>query len=393
MLIFLFLTALITVLQLLHLRLLRHVLPPSWHRILPWILFAINLPLALFMILRLSGHATHGLGPVLRPFMRLGFYFLVLTVMGLLWGWISEGLWYLWRVHVPESRRPPFELSRRHFLQGASVAGLGTATLGSALGAREAYGDPVITRRALWFKDLHPDLDGLRMVYLSDFHAGPLIMERQIRRWRELAERERPELLLFGGDIVDSLPDEAGLVCSIFQDFPAPLGRFSVLGNHDYFMDPRPIWDTLTAIGVRNLENEHALVQRKGATLALIGLQDPMAKNGRFQKIPFGPGPLPDVASEGLPSGIFRLCLAHRPSMWPQALATGAHLTLSGHTHGGQINLIPGLSSARILGKHTAGLYLQGNHQLYVGRGLGVVALPLRLNAKPELVVLTLRRA
>lgn len=392
MVVFVVLTLLITGLQILHLRLLRHVLPPSLHRALPWLLLVINLPLALYMGLRLTGHATHGLGPVLRPFMRGGFYFLVLTIMALLWGWISEGLWYIWRVHVPESRRPPFELSRRHFMQGASLAGLGTATLGSALGAREAFGDPVITRKALWFKDLHPGLDGLKLAYLSDLHAGPLIRPWQVRRWRELAEKERPELLLFGGDIVDSLPDEAQPVADAFRNFPAPLGRFAVLGNHDYFTDPNPIWEALQDIGVQPLENAHVLLERNGGTLALVGLQDPMALNGRFQKIKFGPGPRPDLATHGIPPDLFRLCLAHRPSMWDESMEAKAHLTLAGHTHGGQINPIPWVSSARILGQYTAGLYTQGAHQLYVSRGLGVVALPLRLNAKPELVVITLRR-
>lgn len=391
--IFLVLTILVTVLQVLHLKLLRHVLPPSWHRALPWMLLLINLPLAVYMALRLSGNATHGLGPVLRPFMRAGFYFLVITVMGLLWGWISEGLWYLWRVHVPPSKRPPFELSRRHFLQGATFAGLGTAAVGSGLGAQEAYGDPVLTRRSLWFKGLDPRLDGLKLAYLSDLHAGPLVSAKHIQRWRDLAERESPELLLLGGDIVDSLPQEVEPLIEAFRNFPAPLGCFAVLGNHDYFMDPKPIWSALEGIGIASLENDHVILERKGGRLALIGLQDPMARNGRFQGMDFGPGPMPMRATKGIPPDLFRLCLAHRPSMWQDALEAGAHLTLAGHTHGGQINLIPGLSSARILGKHTGGLYLEGNHQLYVGRGLGVVGLPLRLNAKPELVLLTLRRA
>lgn len=393
MVIFLVLTVVITGLQVLHLKLLRHVFPPSWHRPLPWILLLINLPLAVFMVLRLSGNADESLGHALRPFMRAGFYFLALTIMGLLWGWLSEGLWYVWRVHIPESRRPPFELSRRHFLQGASLAGLGTATVGSALGAREAYGDPVLSRQVLWVKDLHPGLDGLRLAFLSDLHAGPLIRPWQVQRWRELAEREEPELLLFGGDIVDSLPEEAVAVVEAFHAFPAPLGRFAVLGNHDYFMDPRPIWKNLEAAGIELLENAHVLLKRRNATLALMGLQDPMARNGRFQKIRFGPGPQPDQAARGIPPNLFRLCLAHRPSMWDEALAAGAHLTLSGHTHGGQINLLPGISSARILGPYTSGLYTRGEHKLYVSRGLGVVALPMRLNAKPELTLLTLRRA
>jgi hypothetical protein len=75
------------------------------------------------------------------------------------------------------------------------------------------------------------------------------------------------------------------------------------------------------------------------------------------------------------------------------ALATGARLVLSGHTHGGQINLVPGISSARILGPYTGGLYEVGGARLFVGRGLGVVGLPFRIQAPPEIAVITLVRA
>ena len=73
-------------------------------------------------------------------------------------------------------------------------------------------------------------------------------------RWRRLAEGERPELLLVTGDMVDSLPEEAGMVADAFKDFKAPLGRYAILGNHDYFTDPRPIWRTLEGIGMEFLE-------------------------------------------------------------------------------------------------------------------------------------------
>jgi predicted MPP superfamily phosphohydrolase len=166
-----------------------------------------------------------------------------------------------------------------------------------------------------------------------------------------------------------------------------------VLGNHDFFDDPRPIWRDLEAAGIRCLENASALVVRNGATLGLVGLQDPMARNGRFRRMVFGPGPRPEEAIRDLPAEAFRICLNHRPSEWEKALAAGARLTLSGHTHGGQINPIPGVSSARLIGPRTAGLYREGDDLLYVSRGLGVVGLPIRIAAPPEIVIITLRRS
>ena len=129
-----------------------------------------------------------------------------------------------------------------------------------------------------------------------------------------------------------------------------------------------------------------------GAVLAVLGLQDPMARNGRFRRLVFGPGPRPNEAARDLPADAFRICLNHRPSEWEQALAAGARLTLSGHTHGGQINPIPGFSSAHLIGPRTDGLYRQGEDLLYVSRGLGVVGLPIRIGAPPEITILTLRR-
>ena len=135
------------------------------------------------------------------------------------------------------------------------------------------------------------------------------------------------------------------------------------------------------------------MVERNGALLALVGLQDRMAQHGHFRDIRFGPGPSPELASQGIPENAWRLCLSHRPSDWFLARRTGARLTLSGHTHGGQINLIPGLSSALLLGPYTQGLYRKGDDHLYVSRGLGVVGLPVRIAAPPEITVITLRQA
>jgi predicted MPP superfamily phosphohydrolase len=145
-------------------------------------------------------------------------------------------------------------------------------------------------------------------------------------------------------------------------------------------------------MGIQFLENRHAVLERNGALLALVGLQDGMARHGHFRDIRFGPGPSPEVAIQGIPPTAWRLCLSHRPSDWHLARRTGSRLTLSGHTHGGQVNLIPGLSSALIMGPYTHGLYTKDDDHLYVNRGLGVVGLPVRIGSPPEITVLTLHR-
>ena len=397
---FLIVILVITLLQYLHLRLLRLEMPDRIQKGLPWALLLLHLPVVLYALLRFSVPGAHALPPLLRHLARLGFYFQAVTVLHLILAMGAELLWRVWRraEAAPEPRESEDEAGgvdpgRRAFLRTAGVASVGAAAALGVAGAREAYADPEITRQALFFPDLPEGLDGLRLVQLSDLHAGPLIGPGLLRRWRELAERERPELLLFTGDLVDSRADEVAPLLAAFEGFRPPLGTYATLGNHDYFDDPRPLWRDLRAADIGCLENQSALISRRGSVLALVGLQDPMARNGRFLGKVFGPGPRPDLAIQGLPDQAFRLCMNHRPSEWKAALAAGARLTLSGHTHGGQINLVPGFSSARLIGPYTDGLYRRDGSLLYVSRGLGVVGLPMRIQAPPELVVIELRRS
>lgn len=390
-----FLIALVIILlvQWFHLRLLRLEMPKRALPWLPWVLVGLHLPLILFAVLRAMGISGPGTLPLLRSMARAGFYFQAFTVLHLLIAMLAEWGWRLWRLRNQDGEEDtPPDAGRRAFLRTAALASTGAAVSLGVVGARQAYGNPEITRKTLTFSDLPPGLEGLRIAHLSDLHAGPLVSPDTLRRWRDLTERERPELLLFTGDLVDSRPEELSPLLEAFDGFQPPLGRFAVLGNHDFFDDPRPIWRDLEAAGIRCLENAAALVQRGGSTLAILGLQDPMARNGRFRRLVFGPGPRPAEAARDLPAEAFRICINHRPSEWEQALAAGARLTLSGHTHGGQINPIPGWSSANLIGPRTAGLYREGVDLLYVNRGLGVVGLPIRIAATPEIAILTLKR-
>jgi hypothetical protein len=387
---FLTFTVFIVGLQSFHRKLLEQILPRVLIRWILPVLVLVHLPLAAFVAVRLLGA---GEGQAwLRPWARVGMYFQILTVFDLILWALSTAIWrlaHLWRTSQGATLENP---DRRKFLRQTSVAGAGIAAYGVMSGSIEARSDPEVVRHHFHFPSLPEGLDGLRIVQISDLHSGPLMHPGQLARWRRLAEQERPELLLVTGDIVDSLPEEAEPFVQAFQGFRAPRGIFGILGNHDYFTDPRPIWRSLEAMGVQFLENRHAVVERNGALLALVGLQDGMARHGHFRKIPYGPGPSPELAIQGIPPSAWRLCLSHRPSDWPLARRTGAHLTLSGHTHGGQVNLIPGVSSALIMGPYAQGLYSKGEDHLYVSRGLGVVGLPVRIACPPEITVITLRR-
>lgn len=385
----LFLIALgfLTLLQVGHLHLLRQDMSPVWQRRLPWILLVLHLPLAAFFLLRLTGFSHLGVMEILRPAARGAFYFQALTLLHLT---LAGMAWIAWRLRTRHPAQA--NASRRAFLRGAALGSLGVATASSMAGALQAYAVPETPTVELPFPDLPEGLDGLRIAQLSDLHVGPLVSADVVRQWRRTLEALQPDLVVITGDLVDSRAEELASFSAAFHGFRAPLGTYAILGNHDYFQDPTPIWRDLEDLGILPLENRHTLITHRGASLALLGLQDPMALNGRFRGVRFGPGPQPFEASRDIPKEAFRVCLNHRPSEWRDALAAGARLTLSGHTHGGQINLIPGLNSARILGPYTAGLYGSGDRKLYVSRGLGVVALPMRINAPPELPLIVLRR-
>jgi len=388
----------ILALQLLHWHVLRRIEPPWLKPLLPWLLVAIHVPLAVYFALRLTGAVSNEFSQALRPFARVGFYFQAFTAVHLVILAVAETVWW-WRFrhHLPEleteaeAEMEAEDPTRRAFLRKVATAGFGVAAVGAGYGASEAYGDPGITRMDLSFPDLPPGLDGLKLLQLSDLHIGPMLAPRTVARWRVLTDREAPDLLLVTGDLVDSLPGEVAPFIESFGHFPAPLGCFAILGNHDYFTDPRPIWHDLEGAGFRCLENANRIVERNGALLAIIGISDPMALDGRFRGVHFGDGPRPDIAAIGIPDRAWRLCLSHRPSNWNLAASTGSKLTLSGHTHGGQVNIIPGVSSARLMGPYTQGLFDENGFKLYVSRGLGVVGIPMRLGAPPEIVVITLR--
>ena len=389
----------ILALQLLHWHVFRRITPHRLRPLLPWLLAAIHLPLVIYFALRLTGAVPTGFSYALRPFARVGFYFQAFTAVHLVILAFAEILWWeRFRHRLPdleteaEAEVEAEDPVRRAFLRKVATAGLGVAAVGAGYGTSEAYSDPGITRMNLSFPDLPPGLDGLKLVQLSDLHIGPMLGPKTVARWRVLTDREAPDLLLVTGDFVDSLPNEIAPFIKSFGHFPAPLGCFAILGNHDYFTDPRPMWKDLEGAGFQCLENANRLVERNGALLAVIGISDPMASNGRFRGVHFGDGPMPDLAVQGIPDKAWRLCLSHRPSNWDLAVRTGAKLTLSGHTHGGQVNIIPGVSSARMMGPYTRGLFDENGFKLYVSRGLGVVGIPLRLGAPPEIVVITLRK-
>lgn len=242
--------------------------------------------------------------------------------------------------------------------------------------------------------DLPPALAGVRVAQLSDFHHGPHIPAGFLESAVERAAAERPDLIALTGDFVDRGPQHVPAAARLFRGLRAPLGVFAVLGNHDFAVHTArgvrrhehlhaEVAGALAAEGVTVLRNRAVSLTHGGAALTVAGVDD--LWSGACD---------PRAALEGACPQAPRVLLAHNPQTVASLGALRADLVLSGHTHGGQINL-PGIGRL-FLGKGArrwaAGLYALERGHLYVNPGVGF-GWRFRFGVRPELTVLTLEPA
>jgi len=272
-------------------------------------------------------------------------------------------------------RHRRFDIGRRRFL----IAGATGTAVVLAAAFSETYGFRV-TRHGIGLPGLAAPL---RVALLTDLHFGPFIPLASVRDWVRATAREAPDLIVVAGDLVDyrSGRDPSGLVAALAR-LRAPLGSYAVWGNHDHrhFHDPAALaafGDSLGRHGIEVLTNRNVVLR---SDVVLAGIDD--LRTGR-----------PDLpaALAGRPAGACTLLVSHNPDILPQVPADVA-LTLSGHTHGGQVCL-PGIgpivTNSRYGRRFAAGL-VHGPALGYVSRGLGVTGIPLRIDCPAELAILDL---
>jgi uncharacterized protein len=271
----------------------------------------------------------------------------------------------------------PVNQSRRHFIQVA-IGGITAApVILSGYGA--AYASSAYEVEELTLPFGHP----LRVVQLSDIHAGIYMTPKAIRHYVEQIITLKPDVFVITGDFVTNsisfLPDclkELALV-------QARYGTFATLGNHEHWVGNLNEFQTIfKRYKIDLLQNAHQLIRTESGTFAVAGIDD----------LQSGHPDLP-AALQGLDPSTPTLLLSHRPEIFPQAAAQGIPLTLAGHYHGGQIKLkLPGLaiSLAHLRTPYPEGLYRMNSSRLYVSRGIGTTFTPVRLNAPPEVTLLHL---
>ena len=291
--------------------------------------------------------------------------------------------------------------SRSVFLSWAGlVAGAGLfSALSYGINNRYRY---QVRKLKLNFPTLPASFDGLKIVQLSDIHAGsftdPLAVERGIKMVME----QQPDLILFTGDLVNNLASEMDDYWPLFAQLKAPLGVFSITGNHDYadyvqwesLEQKRANFEKLKAVhaqmGWQLLMNQHVVITRNQSSIGIIGIENWSAKSrfpkyGNFKKAFAGAAEIP-----------FSILLSHDPSHWRAEILEQyptVALTLSGHTHGMQFGFeIPGLqwSPVQYVYNEWAGLYKHAKQALYVNRGFGFIGYPGRVGILPEITVIEL---
>ncbi len=280
------------------------------------------------------------------------------------------------------------KLSRRYFLKLATAVGLEMVAFGGCA-AYAWWGEPdwlQLERVEIPIPGLPAGLGGLRIVQLSDLHAGPDLPPERLEKTLQITAELAPDLLVITGDwVIFDAADAIPAAKAVAQLSP-PLGNYAILGNHDHWTDAGVVADAVESAGITLLRNSHLPIPAGEDILWLAGVDDIWEKKHDL-----------DGALAGIPAGAPVILLAHEPDYADTVAAVGrVALQLSGHSHGGQVHLpLIGAPVVPYLGeKYVSGLYsVDGNMWVYTNRGIGSIRPAVRFNCRPGKTHITLRPA
>jgi len=246
----------------------------------------------------------------------------------------------------------------------------------------------VVREQAIQIDNWPQHLDGLRIAVLSDIHADDwFVDDKKLRTIVERTNQLQPELIVILGDFMSSSgrvtrrvePERFG---PILKDLHAPLGVYSVLGNHDWWYSGVQVRRGLEKNGIQVLENEVIHFDARGTQLWLVGLADLWTRRQAIA----------DTIAM-VPEGAPVIALTHNPDIFPD-LPQRVPLLLAGHTHGGQVRfpLIGSVVQSSDFGeRYMKGHIFENNHHLFVTTGIGTSIVPVRFGVPPEIVLLTIK--
>jgi len=225
-------------------------------------------------------------------------------------------------------------------------------------------------------------LDGFKIIHLSDIHHSPFTNLEHIQRAVKIANRLKPDMFILTGDYVSHETQYIAPVAKVLGKLRSEFGTYACLGNHDHWTDAESVTKHFRNEGINVLINEGFRFEGRGGSFWLAGVDDHMV--GRTDVPAALKGSYPDE---------MKLLLAHNPIIFRQAVRAGVDLTLSGHTHGGQVKIRD--DEKRILPRRrlSSGLHRRKSSQIYITRGIGTVVLPVRYQCPPEISLLELHKA
>ncbi|MEO6539388.1 MAG: metallophosphoesterase [Ferruginibacter sp.] len=293
-------------------------------------------------------------------------------------------------------------ISRSVFLSWLGLAAGGTLFGSFVYGFSNKY-NYNIKRMQLSYDNLPAAFKGLKIAHISDIHSGSFTNKKAVLHGIEKILKEKPDLILFTGDLVNDRAHEMDDYMDVFSQLKAPMGVFSIFGNHDYGDYVKWPYNGISKeqnlenlkkvhadLGWRLLMNEHVVLEKGGEEIALMGIEN-WSNKARFPKH----GRM-DLAHPGTEKYPFKILMSHDPSHWDGQVRTtypDVDLMLSGHTHGMQFGVeIPGFkwSPVQYMYKQWHGLYEDGKQKLYVNPGFGFLGYPGRVGVLAEITMIEL---
>jgi hypothetical protein len=309
--------------------------------------------------------------------------------------WVYRKLASILHPAADPSGESPASLSRRRFLEQTAVA------VGAAPFAVSAYGlfygrvNLEITRHRVRLPHLPRAFHGFRIAQLSDIHIGPFMPASEIRKYVEMANELKPDLIALTGDFITWDPETQEPVVEALAGLRAPYGVVGCLGNHELWYE---VEQTITHLfaqrGVKILRHQNQLVRAGGEVLNLVGVDFQSIRTQSPPGTRFVGRYLAGVEKLIQP-GTANILLSHNPNTFDRAAELGFDLSLAGHTHGGQVTLEyihPSISPSRLITPYVKGWFAQSGSQLYVNSGIGTMFVPIRVGAPPEITVFELVR-
>jgi uncharacterized protein len=277
---------------------------------------------------------------------------------------------------------PSFDPERRRFLGAARAATFAAPVLVTGFG--------IIRRDNLKLRqidipipNLPKELHGLRLVQISDIHLSPLVSESLLARAVDMANETHAHIGLITGDLITRVGDPLDTCLKQLSRLRVEAPILGCLGNHEIYAESEN-YTTRAGLGagIRFLRRESQILRFGNSQINFAGY-DYQRKGTKYL----------EGAEEMIVPGALNIMLSHSPDVFPVAAAKGYDLTLSGHTHGGQINveiLRQDINIARFLTPYVDGLYREGNASIFVTRGVGTVGLPARIGVPPEVALIRL---